>query len=111
MQGGRGRPIAPSCRVSERASLFRALCRFKEQMAFIHAAAESYLPQNWVSDKRVSRKSISDTQGSRKPSRHKEPGLLDPNPLGFLLALSSRGRRPRDGQLHLLELDYLCLLP
>src|SRR5215218_2533545 len=40
-----------------------------------------------------------------------EPGLLDPDPLGFLLALSSRGRRPRDGQLHLLELDYLCLLP
>src|SRR5215212_2821187 len=74
MQGGRGRPIAPSCRVSERASLFRALCRFKEQMAFIHAAAESYLPRatfpktgfpingllgNWASGVRHSRKFAS----------------------------------------------------
>src|SRR5215203_2675433 len=57
MQGGRGRPIAPSCRVSEGASLFRALCRFKEQTAFVHAAAESYLPGIPVSGKRASRKS------------------------------------------------------
>jgi hypothetical protein len=49
---------------------------------------------------------VSDKRASRKPKGHKEePGLLDPDPLGFLLALSRRGRRTRDGQLHLLELD------